>query len=72
MRLQVGMHVKIVGDEKRYLDDAGKTKQITKHLRDFEYGGKSYRAYELDNEKNAIWIEEDFEYCIEYPHLKID
>lgn len=72
MRLQLGMHVKIVDDEKRYGQDASKTKLITMHLRDFEYRDKKYRAYELDDEKDAIWVEEDFEYCIEYPDLKID
>lgn len=72
MRLQVGMHVKIVNNESRYKDDAGKIKEITKHLRDFEYRGKFFRAYELNNEKDAIYVEEDFEYCVEYPHLKID
>lgn len=68
MRLQVGMHVKIIDDKIGFPKDAGKILKITAHDRD--YYGK--RAYILDNREGDIFLEEDFQYCIEYPNLKID
>lgn len=67
MKLQIGMHVKI-RSSKSLGEDSGKTKKITANLPDYN----GYRAYELDNEKNAIYLAEDFEYCIEYPNLPIE
>lgn len=68
MRLQIGMHVKIIDDKVGFPKDAGKILKITKHQKDYD----NKRAYELDNRHSDIFIEEDFEYCVEYPDLKID
>lgn len=68
MRLQIGMHVKIIDDKIGFPEDAGKVLKITNHSRDFN----GSRSYELDNREGDIFIEEDFEYCVEYPNLKID
>ena len=62
--LQVGMKVKIKNNTKYYLFDAAKEKTITKDLPNF---GKS-RAFGLDGD-DGIWCIEDFEYCVNYPHL---
>lgn len=62
--LQIGMKVKIKNNTKDYLFNAGKEKTITKDLPDF---GKS-RAFGLDGDE-GIWCIEDFEYCVNYPHL---
>jgi hypothetical protein len=68
MKLQIGMHVKIIDDKVGFPIDYGKILKITNHLK--EYKGK--RAFELDNRKGDIFLAEDFEYCIEYPDLKIE
>lgn len=62
--LQVGMKVKIKSNTKDYLLNAGKEKTITKDLPNF---GK-IRAFGLDGD-DGIWCIEDFEYCVNYPHL---
>ena len=62
--LQVGMKVKIKNNTKDYLFNAGKEKTITKDLPNF---GKN-RAFGLDGD-DGIWCIEDFEYCVNYPHL---
>ena len=62
--LQVGMKVKIKTDDFHYIFDSGKIKTITKDLPNF---GKS-RAFCLDGD-DGIWCIEDFEYCVNYPHL---
>ena len=62
--LQVGMKVKVKNNTKDYLFNAGKEKTITKDLPNF---GKS-RAFGLDGD-DGIWCIEDFEYCVNYPHL---
>ena len=62
--LQVGMKVKIKSNTKDYLFNAEKEKIITKDLPNF---GKS-RAFGLDGD-DGIWCIEDFEYCVNYPHL---
>lgn len=64
--LQVGMKVKIKNNTKDYLFNAGKEKTITKDLPNF---GKS-RAFGLDGD-DGIWCIEDFEYCVNYPHLEM-
>ncbi len=62
--LQVGMKVKIKNNTKDHLFNAGKEKTITKDLPNF---GKN-RAFGLDGD-DGIWCIEDFEYCVNYPHL---
>lgn len=62
--LQVGMKVKIKSNTKDYSFNAGKEKTITKDLPNF---GKN-RAFGLDGD-DGIWCIEDFEYCVNYPHL---
>lgn len=62
--LQVGMKVKVKNNNKDYPFDAGKEKTITKDLPNF---CKS-RAFGLDGD-DGIWCIEDFEYCVNYPHL---
>lgn len=62
--LQVGMKVKIKNNTKDYLFNAGKEKTITKDLPNF---GKN-RAFGLDGD-DGIWCIEDFEFCVNYPHL---
>lgn len=64
--LQVGMRVKIKNDTHNYPSNANKEKTITKDLPDFN--GK--RAFELDG-GIGIWLIEDFEYCVNYPNLKM-
>lgn len=64
--LQVGMKVKIKNNTKDYLFNAGKEKTITNDLPNF---GKS-RAFGLDGD-DGIWCIEDFEYCVNYPHLSM-
>ena len=64
--LQVGMKVKIKNNPKDFLFNAGKEKTITKDLPDF---GKS-RAFGLDGD-DGIWCIEDFEYCVNYPKLRM-
>jgi len=68
MKLEIGMHVKLKNDIENLKDFSGTTKQVTGYLR--EYANKP--AYELDNEKDAIYQACDFEYCIEYPNMEIE
>jgi len=67
MKLQVGMKVKIK-DDKGYLEDSGKIKTITADLPDFN----NKRAFQLDNERGATWLIEDFSEFISYPHLTME
>ena len=48
-------------------EDAGKVLKITKNLKDFD----NKRAFELDNRKGDIFLIEDFEFCVNYPHLEM-
>jgi hypothetical protein len=64
--LQVGMKVKIKNNTKDYLFNAGKEKTISKDLPNFG----SQRAFALDGD-DGIWCIEDFEYCVNYPHLSM-
>lgn len=68
MRLQIGMHVKIIDDKIGFPKDAGKILKITNHSKYFN----GFRSYELDNREGDIFLEEDFQYCVEYPTLPID
>lgn len=68
MKLQIGMHVLLNENIDDYGEDSGKIKEITSHLPDYN----NQRAYELDNEKDSIYIASDFQYCVEYPNLKIE
>jgi len=68
MKLQIGMHVKIIDDKIGFPKDAGKILKITNHSPDYN----GYKSYELDNREGDIFLIEDFECCVEYPHLKIE
>lgn len=61
------MHVKLKSNDD-YGKDSGKTKMVTNNLPDYY----SQKAYELDNETDAIYLAEDFEYCIEYPSQALE
>ena len=65
--LQIGMDVKIINDKINFPCDAGKILKITNHLKEFQ----GTRAFELDNRKGDIFLIEDFEYCVNYPHLSM-
>jgi len=67
MKLQIGMKVEIKKNTKNYHYDAGKEKTITSILPNF--GSK--RAFGLDGD-TGIWLIEDFEKFISYPHLKME
>lgn len=67
MKLQVGMHVKMKTNE-GYGKQSGEIKKITDYRPEYFFKN----AYELDNETDAIYLAEDFEYCIEYPNQAIE
>jgi len=68
MILQVGMKVKIINDIENFKGDAGTIKTITADLPKFN----NKRAFQLDNERGATWLIEDFEKCIDYPNLPME
>ena len=67
MKLQIGMKV-LIKTDKGYLEDSGKEKTITA---DLPYFNKQ-RAFQLDNERGATWIIDDFEKCVNYPNLPME
>lgn len=65
--LQIGMHVKIIDDKIGFPMDSGKILKITNNSRPYN----SKRSFELNNREGDIFLIEDFEYCVEYPDLKL-
>lgn len=64
--LQVGMTV-LIEDNKIHKSDSGTIKTITGVFPLHE----DTRHFELDNEKDKVWLIEDFMNCTDYPCLKM-
>lgn len=65
--LQIGMEVKIIDNKIDFPEVAGKVLKITNNLKDYD----NKRAFELNNRKGDIFLIEDFEFCVNYPHLEM-